>query len=204
MADYDPISGKTDEELGREARAGSRRSFEELACRYRRRLFVYVRARAGSDEDAEDLVQDTFLKLYRNIAAYDPAFRFSTWLYTSAGRLAIDAYRKKAAARGRLAGARIEDAADQAAKTEDAGGAAGASGAWDAARALGGDRFRALWLRYGEDMSIAEIAAVIGRSPLAVRVLLHRARTSLAGRLGPEAGAAARPRTGAPRAAARS
>lgn len=201
MAEYDPTAGKTDEELAREARAGSSRSFEELACRYRRRLFVYVRARAGSDEDAEDLVQDTFLKLYRNIAAYDPAFRFSTWLYTSAGRLAIDAYRKKAAARERLAGARIEEAADPAAGVETG---SGEFGAWTAARALGGDRFRVLWLRYGEDMSIAEIAAVIGRSPLAVRVLLHRARTCLAGRLGPEAGEAVRPRTGVPRAAARS
>jgi len=203
MAEHDPLDGKTDEELAREARTGSRRSFEELASRYKRRLFVYVRSRVGSDEDAEDLVQETFLKLYRNMSAYDPAYRFSTWLYTSAGRLAIDAYRKGAAARAHLSETRVEDAPDPAAKAERAAGGSGTTGAWDAARALGGDRFRVLWLRYGEDLSVAEIAAVMGRSQVAVRVLLHRARTRLAGRLEPEAEATARPRAGAPRAAAR-
>ena len=84
---------KTDEELAREARAGSRRSFEELAGRYRRRLFVYFRPRLGSDQDAEDMVQETLLKLYRNIGSYDPAFRFSTWLYTAASRLATSTWR---------------------------------------------------------------------------------------------------------------
>ena len=75
MIDPDPIGRKTDEELAREARADSRRSFEELALRYKRRLFVYFRPRLGSDQDAEDLVQETFLKLYRNIHNYDPALR---------------------------------------------------------------------------------------------------------------------------------
>ena len=102
MTDHDPIEEKTDEELAREARAGSRRSFEELARRYKRRLFVYLRPRVGSDQDAEDMVQETFLKLYRNIGGYDPAYRFSTWLYTSANRLAIDAYRKKRGRDGRV------------------------------------------------------------------------------------------------------
>lgn len=191
MAECGPIAEKTDEELARDARAGSRRSFEELASRYKRRLFVYLRPRVGCDEDAEDLVQDTFFKLYRNLAGYDPAYRFSTWLYTSAGRLAIDSYRKNAKARERLGGERVEDPPDPAARVEDG---SGASEVWDAARALGGDRFRVLWLRYGEDLSVEEIAAVLGRTRLAVRVLLHRARTSLAGRLGPDARGAVRPR----------
>src|SRR5512143_3621656 len=103
MTETGRIAEKTDEELACEARAGSRRSFEELASRYRRRLFVYLRPRLASDEDAEDMVQDTFLKLYRNIEGYDPAFRFSTWLYTSASRLAIDSFRRGAATRDTVA-----------------------------------------------------------------------------------------------------
>ncbi len=192
MTDHGPAEAKTDEELACEARAGSHRSFEELASRYRRRLFVFLRPRVGSDQDAEDLVQDTLLKLYRNIGAYDPAYRFSTWLYTSAGRLSIDAYRKGAAARAHLSGAPVEDVPDPAAQPEEAGDE-GAAGTWAAARALGGDRYRVLWLRYGEDMSVEEIAAVIGRTRLAVRVLLHRARTSLAGRLASDPRLAAGP-----------
>jgi RNA polymerase sigma-70 factor, ECF subfamily len=183
MTEHGPIETKTDEELAREARAGSRRSFDELAFRYRRRLFVFLRSRIGSDEDAEDLVQDTLLKLYRNIGGYDPAYRFSTWLYTSAGRLAIDTYRKRAAAGERIGAEKVEDLPAPAAAV-DAG--TGTSAVWEAARALGGYRYRVLWLRYGEDMSVEEIAAVTGKTRLAVRVLLHRARTSLAGRLGPD------------------
>jgi len=182
MTDYDPIEGTTDEELARRARAGSGRSFEELARRYKRRLFVYLRPRVGSDEDAEDLVQDTFLKLYRSIGSYDPAFRFSTWLYTSAGRLAIDAYRRNAASRDKLA---AESAAELPDPASDHDRDPRLSGLWAAARGLGTDRFRVLWLRYGEDLSIEEIAAVLGRTKLAVRILLHRARMSLMKTAGP-------------------
>jgi RNA polymerase sigma-70 factor (ECF subfamily) len=200
MADNDRNDERTDEELAREARAGSRRSFEELARRYKRRLFVYLRPRLGSDEDAEDIVQETFLKLYRNIAGYDPAFKFSTWLYTSANRLSIDAYRKGAARREMTVADGDVDIPDPAA---GAASASGESNLWDSARALGGDRFRVLWLRYGEDLSVEEIAAVLGRTRLAIRVLLHRARTSLAGRLGQDPRCVVRPQAGAAPDAAR-
>jgi len=191
MADHARTEEKTDDELAREARDGSRRSFEELARRYKRRLFVYLRPRLGSDEDAEDMVQDTFLKLYRNVGGYDPAYRFSTWLYTSANRLAIDSFRKNATVRRESAGAANDQLSDPAAGRE---AGTGESGLWDKAQALGETRFRVLWLRYGEDMTIDEIAAVLGRTRLAVRVLLHRARTSLAGLLGPDMCREARPR----------
>ena len=194
MIEEDRIAEKTDEELARDARAGSRRSFEELARRYKRRLFVYLRPRVASDEDAEDMVQDTFLKLFRNMGGYDPAYKFSAWLYTSAGRLAIDSYRKNKAGRNTVAISADMPIADPAAGRDPG---PGESGLWDAARALGGDRFRVLWLRYGEDLTIEEIAAVVGRTKLAVRVLLHRARTSLAGLVGPEMGRAVGARPGA-------
>jgi RNA polymerase sigma-70 factor (ECF subfamily) len=192
MVDQARSDERTDEELAREARAGSRRSFDELARRYKRRLFVYLRPRLGSDEDAEDLVQETFLKLFRNIGSYDPAFKFSTWLYTSANRLAIDAFRKRSLEKDKPVADRDFDIPDPA-PAAGAGEGSGDSGLWDEARTLGGDRFRVLWLRYGEDLSVEEIAAVLGRTRLAVRVLLHRARTSLAGRLGPDTGRMPRP-----------
>ncbi len=199
MTETGRIAEKTDEELAREARAGSRRSFEELASRYRRRLFVYLRPRLASNEDAEDMVQDTFLKLYRNIDGYDPAYRFSTWLYTSANRLAIDSFRKGVAARERVSVDERFDFPDPSPGPESR---PGESGLWDAAKTLGGDRYRVLWLRYGEDMTIEEIAAVLGRTKLAIRVLLHRARTSLVDRLGAAVRCAAGPGRGPARRAA--
>jgi RNA polymerase sigma-70 factor (ECF subfamily) len=185
MTDTGRIEEKTDEELAREARAGSRRSFEELALRYKRRLFAYFRPRLGSDQDAEDLVQETFLKLYRNIHNYDPAHRFSTWLYTSANRLAISSYRRKRTAAGRLGAGFAGDTENLAVQ---AAGETRSTGLWDAAGTLGGNQYRVLWLRYGEDLSIEEIAASIGKSRLAVRLLLHRARTNLMKRVGPAPG----------------
>jgi RNA polymerase sigma-70 factor (ECF subfamily) len=187
LIDPDRIEQKTDEELARAARAGSRRSFEELALRYKRRLFVYFRPRLGSDQDAEDLVQETFLKLYRNIHNYDPAHRFSTWLYTSANRLAISSYRRKRTTAGRLG---AEFAGDMENLAVQAAGETRSTGLWDAAGTLGGNQYRVLWLRYGEDLSIEEIAASIGKSRLAVRLLLHRARTNLMKRVGPAPGRA--------------
>ena len=200
MTDHDPIEGTTDEELARRARAGSIRSFEELARRYKRRLFVYLRPRVGSDEDAEDLVQETFLKLYRNIGSYDPEFRFSTWLYTSAGRLAIDVYRKGAASRDKRTEENAGELPDPASERDRD---PRALALWDAARGLGANRFRVLWLRYGEDLSIEEIAAVMGRTRLAVRVLLHRARTDLMKKAGPSAARAVVPAKAADASGAR-
>lgn len=188
MTGPSPSERKTDEELAREARVGSRRSFDELTLRYKRRLFVYLRSRLGSDEDAEDMVQETFLRLYRNIHRYDPAFRFSTWLYTSAKRLSISSYRKKTTEKMKL-GSRVLTGTEELADDEDA--ETPSAGLWEAARALGETRFRVLWLRYGEDLTVGEIAESIGKSRLAVRVLLHRARTGLMKRVGVAAARAA-------------
>lgn len=187
MTEPVPIEDKTDEELAREARAGSGRSFEELMRRYKRRLFAYLRPRLGSDQDAEDMVQETFLKLFRNIRNYDQAFRFSTWLYTSANRLAISSFRRQSSARARMRGeARNVAPASSDRTAQDAA----SNGLWDAARTLGGNQFRALWLRYGEDLTVDEIARALGKSRLSVRVLLHRARLNLAKRLSPGPGRA--------------
>jgi len=182
MADPSNRNERTDEELAVEAGAGSQRSFDELALRYRRRLFVYLRPRLGSDQDAEDMVQDTFLKLYRNIGSFDPAYRFSTWLYTAANRLAISSYRKK-----RVVELRIEPADPATEKPAPRAGEEAATGLLEAARKLGGNQFRVLWLRYGEGMTVAEIAESMTKSRLAVRCLLHRARTNLMKQLGTEA-----------------
>ena len=196
MADSTPIEQRTDEELARQARAGSRRSFEELAHRYKRRLFVYLRTRIGSDQDAEDMVQETFLKLFRNIQNYDPDFRFSTWLYTSANRLAISSFRKRKIAEGKLWAEVRDDSTD----SEDRmAGDARSACLWDAARTLSGNQFRVLWLRYGEELAVAEIASALGKSRLAVRVLLHRARMNLMKRLSPASGRAPAAETAAVR-----
>jgi RNA polymerase sigma-70 factor (ECF subfamily) len=85
-----------DEELVARASAGSRAAFEELVARYTPRLFFFLRRKSGSDDvDVEDLIQETFVRAFRNIDRYDTRWKFSTWLYTMAVRIAISRYRSQ-------------------------------------------------------------------------------------------------------------
>lgn len=85
----------TDEELALETQAGSRRCFEELIERYSPKLFHFLRPKISNVSDIEDIIQETFYKLYKNIFRYDPQWKFSTWLYTAVNRQAISHYRSK-------------------------------------------------------------------------------------------------------------
>lgn len=59
-------------------------AFRELFRRYQRRIFSYARGLLGSPEDAEDVTQETFVRLFKFAHRFDPSRRFSTWLYTIA------------------------------------------------------------------------------------------------------------------------
>jgi RNA polymerase sigma-70 factor, ECF subfamily len=178
----------TDEELAAGAAAGSRPAFDELVSRYGPRLFHFLRARAGPDEDVEDLVQETFLKAYRHIGRYDPRRRFSTWLYTIALRLAISRFRSQEAQALPLdpEGPEHDSPGPQDAliRKEEAGNA---GSIWLLARALKPSEYEVLWLRYAEEMPLKEIAAAMKKSLVGARVLLHRSRQKL-GKIWKESG----------------
>ena len=164
----------SDEELASRALAGSRSCFEQLAIRYSRRLFHFLRPRVGNDQDTEDLVQETFLKVYLKLNRYDPACKFSTWLYTVAGRLAISFHRKKKLPEAQLMTASTSDDPWATLSLEEE-----IRNIWRMARALPPDQFQALWLRYAENMNTAEICRVMKKSRVHIRVLLYRARIKL-------------------------
>jgi RNA polymerase sigma-70 factor (ECF subfamily) len=172
----------TDEELVLRAQAGSRPCFEELVYRYTHRLYLYFRPKIVNHQDIEDLVQETFLKTYRNIGRYDQKYKFSTWIYTTAGRLAISLYRKKR--ENETAPEPVspsEDPHEKMLREEDH------DNIWNTAQLLHPDQYRALWLRYVEDMPVKDIAGVMKKSRIHVRVLIHRARSNLIKRLNPAA-----------------
>ena len=93
MDNNSAVNGLSDEELAAKVIGGCRSSFEELVSRYSSRLFYFLRHRTDTDQDIEDLVQETFLKAFRNISRFNPDWKFSTWLYTIASRQAISRYR---------------------------------------------------------------------------------------------------------------
>ncbi len=57
-------------------------AFEEIVRRYKRAILAYARSAIGSTQDAEEVTQDTFVKVYRAADRFDPKYSFKTWLYT--------------------------------------------------------------------------------------------------------------------------
>lgn len=70
-------------------------AFEQLMQRYHGRLVRILRHVAGSDESAEDLAQDVFLRVFRARANYQPTAKFSTWLFHIAHNIASNAIRDR-------------------------------------------------------------------------------------------------------------
>ena len=86
---------ETDEQLIREALAGDQRAYKELLARHRQSIYHVIFKIVHSNEEAADLVQETFMKAFGSLASYRFEYRFSTWLYKIAANNAIDHLRKK-------------------------------------------------------------------------------------------------------------
>ncbi len=85
----------TDEELIAQFQAGNENAYLEIVERFKNRLFAFVCRFVGDEDLAEDLVQDTLIKVYTHRHAYREIARFSTWIYTIAGNLARTELRKR-------------------------------------------------------------------------------------------------------------
>lgn len=96
MPDRLPTTSEaTDEELISLFQHGNEAAFTQLVSRFKNPLMNFVFRYTGDRDDAEEIVQETFVKLFRNRHAYRPIAKFSTWLYTVAGNLARTALRRK-------------------------------------------------------------------------------------------------------------
>jgi RNA polymerase sigma-70 factor, ECF subfamily len=74
---------------------GNKRAFTELAERYHTRLLNFVYRTTGDRERSEDLVQETFIRVYRHLHRFDQSKKFSTWVYTIASNLAKNELRNR-------------------------------------------------------------------------------------------------------------
>lgn len=172
-----------DEALARQAQAGSMDSFEELVHRYENRIYVFVTQFCRNAVDAREITQDTFVKASQSIDQFDARRSFAPWLFTIARRKCIDRHRASRPASDdpipELAD--DNDPAELLARREDG------QNLWRSARRhLGDSQFQALWLRYAEDMDVEQIAQVLRKTRVHVKVLLFRARQILSRKLTPE------------------
>ena len=170
----------SDEQLASQAQAGTLSDFEELVYRYEGRIFRFVANSFRNPSDAQEVTQEAFVSAFLNLRQFDVQRSFATWLFTIARRKCIDRHR---AARPTADGEMPElpdlnDPAVLLSRRE------AEQDLWATARrSLPELHFHALWLKYAEEMSVKEIARVLRRTQVHVKVLLFRARTRLARKL---------------------
>lgn len=90
-------------------KSGDDTAYRELVERYQQALFGFCNSLLHDEAAAEDLVQETFIVAYRKIGRYDPAYKFSTWLFTIARRRGLNVIRQ---ARRFVTTADVEELAD--------------------------------------------------------------------------------------------
>jgi RNA polymerase sigma-70 factor (ECF subfamily) len=167
-----------------QALAGSQSAFEQIVVRYQRPVISLIARMTGDRALAEDLAQETFVKAFRNLAAFDTTRRLSSWLFRIAHNTAIDAMRRSSAppesieAKHPASAVPHEPAAppgpDPVERRE-------LGRALDAAlRELRSDQRAAIVLRYEHGLAFSEIGAVLGIPEVTARSHVHRARKELA------------------------
>jgi RNA polymerase sigma-70 factor (ECF subfamily) len=165
-------------------------AFEQLIERYQHRLVGIMTHLVGIPEEAEDLAQEVFLRVYQARKRYQPRARFSTWLFTIANNLALNYLRARQ--RKPVVLLLSRDSGPLGARPQEQLIRDPGSGPLQLVQmAELGERIHAaldtlnerqrtaLFLNKFEDMSHAEIAEVMGLTTKAVKSLLSRARENL-------------------------
>ncbi|MDP9349834.1 MAG: sigma-70 family RNA polymerase sigma factor [Gemmatimonadota bacterium] len=181
----------TDHELVVRARKGSQAAYRELLGRYQRPVFSLVYRMVRDREQAEDLAQETFVKVFNNIERFDPKYKFSSWIFKIATNLAIDAIRKKEPVTVSLDGSRhaTTDEAIEATRIQVASEDENPEELLESKelgteieRAIGRLRpeYRtAIVLRHVEGRAYEEIAEIMDVPLGTVKTYIHRARGEL-------------------------
>jgi RNA polymerase sigma-70 factor, ECF subfamily len=173
----------SDAELVRQVRAGELSAYGALVTRYRDRLGRYAVHMIGDREDAEEAVQDAFVRAYRSLARCDDPGRFGAWLYG----ILVNRCRTMGARSSRRRRLFVGEADGGAATLhESAGGEADPIDRleWDDAvsRALArlpAEHREAFLLKHVEDLEYEEIARLTGAGVSALKMRVKRAREQL-------------------------
>ena len=94
MAEKQEFGQLTDNQLAEVIRTKDQELFAEIIRRYQQKLFYYVNRLINNPDEAEDIVQDVFLKVYKNLNGYDSRLKFSSWIYRIAHNEAVNWLRK--------------------------------------------------------------------------------------------------------------
>ena len=177
------LDSVTEARLVAQALGGSEAAFEQIVRRHQRAVLTLLVRLTGDAGLAEDLAQETFVKAFRSLGAFDTARRLSSWLLRIAHNTGIDALRRQ-----RLKTVPLETAApdnqpldpEAPAQPDPLERAALAGALASAIQGLTPTQRAALSLRYEEGLSFADVGQVLGMPEATARSHVHRARKALA------------------------
>jgi RNA polymerase sigma-70 factor (ECF subfamily) len=168
-------SALTPEALAQRSQGGCLDSFGQLVRLYERQIFNFLRQRSRNEQDAQDLTQETFVKAYRGLHSYRPALAFAPWLFVIARRCAASHFRSAKS---------FEELPEESEGSEENPALLleqkdEQKSIWKLVRTLKPMQAEAVWLRYAEGFSVEETARIMNTNRVYVKVLIHRARSSL-------------------------
>ena len=181
----------TDHDLIALAASGSEKAYRELLDRYQRPVFSLIYRMVRDREKAEDLAQETFVKVFNHIDSFNPKYKFSSWIFKIASNLTIDAIRKKDLETVSLDGSRNASTPDEIDATRITVESRDENPeefleakelGQELERAIGELRpeYRtAILLRHVEGRPYEEIAEIMGVPLGTVKTYIHRARGEL-------------------------
>lgn len=191
-----PAAPDPDAALMLRVKRGDRAAFEELVAKYQQPVLNFVFRSLPDATEAEDLAQGVFVQVWKSAARYEPAAKFSTWLFTIARNLCLNEFRRRSrhpaesldapahADTDEPSGHSVEDKREVAAPDTLLRGELEAKVA-EAVAALPENQRTALMLWQRDELGYDDIAEVLGCSLSAVKSLIHRARETLRARLKP-------------------
>jgi RNA polymerase sigma-70 factor (ECF subfamily) len=161
------------EALAARAAHGDREAFEQLVHRFQRRIYGFAYRYIRDADEAQDLAQEIFLRLYRKLGRFDPRRPFEPWLWRVAANVCANYLDRRVPRPAAVDG-------------DDGSGGIAAPPALLEETRLGAALSRlprnyrlVLVLHYQADMPLAEIAGTLGLSEMTVKSRLYRARTQL-------------------------
>ncbi len=173
-----PVDNQPEAMLLEQARAGDEAAFEELMRRYKRPVLNFVYRMLGNADDADDVAQEVFVRVYQNLRDYSPRLRFSTWLFALARNAAIDHLRW----RKRHPTTPLDSAPDPPTPTgvvDEVNAHEIGTQVAAAVALLPDDQRTALVLAEYQGLSYAEIAEIMRCSEKSVESRLYRAKQTL-------------------------
>ncbi len=176
----------TDEELMALFQRGKEEAFNEIVGRYKHPLMNFVFRFLGNYDDSVDIVQETFVRVFRKRNLYRPIAKFSTWIYTIASNLAKTELRRRGL-RGMLSLSQLRGSAEQDFDIADermsperaAESSLGEEIIQKALLSIPGKYREVVILRDIQELSYEEISKITGLSLGTVKSRINRGRTQL-------------------------